>query len=169
MATSVTVQAKISAILPTRDGVLYRDVTNMQGTSCNCKFLSARDLETNSSDGKWQSFYPYISKVGFPTLAKISRALSFLHTHTNTHTHKYTHTNTHTHTHTHTHKHTHTIPTVNDVKKILRFFGTLHLHGRFYFVTIFDIIKLLSNVNFVVNVILLTYLSLHGTKAFLRS
>ena len=99
----------------------------------------------------------------------LARSLFLTHTHKYTHTQIHTHKHTHTHTHTHTHKHTHTIPTVNDVKKILRFFGTLHLHGRFYFVTIFDIIKLLSNVNFVVNVILLTYLSLHGTKAFLRS
>ena len=80
IATRVTVQVKISANLPTRDGVLQRDVTKMQGNTCNCKFVSARDLETNSSDGKWQSFYPYIPKAGFPTLGKI--CLSLFHTNT---------------------------------------------------------------------------------------
>ena len=43
--------------------------------------------------------------------------------------------------HTHTHTHTHTIRTVNDVKKLFGFFGILLLHGRFYFVIIFDFIN----------------------------
>jgi hypothetical protein len=93
MATSVTVQEKISAILPTRYGVLYRDVTNMQGATSNCKFFSARDFETNSSDGKWQSFLSLHTQGRFSDIGKhLARSLSFTHLHAHTHTHTHTHT-----------------------------------------------------------------------------
>jgi hypothetical protein len=85
MATRITLQEKISAILLARDRTFYRDKINKQTTTYNCKFVSVEDPETHSSDGKVAIFLSLHNPGSFYDIGKdlsLSLSLSLSHTHT---------------------------------------------------------------------------------------